>query len=246
MNHTPNDGHNMEHIGNDDNTHEIPRNADRSRPPQRNLALSRCRCGCQCCQGAGGDEQRGSDSDGAHRPTILSERGIDRDAVIEDHVSEGGTCSLSGDEGVEDHQIAEHRNQGIAALQAFALAAMREHNSWHTGILPDRYFGDGCDSPGRPGTPSSMQVHAGSSGEHSMDSSCVLGTRSGSPAPYLPAMGAGCGEDTAYRPVVMSYFIDAPIPLSPDYTFARNMEYAIHYPLELNMSDSEFGEFDMW
>ncbi|KAK3722164.1 hypothetical protein LTR37_002597 [Vermiconidia calcicola] len=140
---------------------------------------------------------------------------------------------IHGGEGLEGHQIEMPGFGYVEFTTIFTTLARHENCTCHQGRVPDEDPSRNADTEMLSGmhTPTSLHVEL-SSGENSLESSMVLSTRSASPSAYLTSLA--------------SHFTTVPLWLAPEAYFARNMETAFHYPVELSISEEDHSEYDFW
>ncbi|KAF2172499.1 hypothetical protein M409DRAFT_17733 [Zasmidium cellare ATCC 36951] len=220
-------------------TPDMPATVDR-RAPQLNEANDSSHCSCPCARGAAnGDGNEAGGDVGAAMDLNRTLNG-EYEVAASDTSSDYGDEATKHDEGVEEHLI-EVGDFGLIPLNQIMRSLAQHHRcTCHhgigIGILPheDDYPYTTFNSPAAsglltPGDSASMIVEAssGSSSDQSMASSQVLSISSRGSS-LLEAMGG------AFAPVP----IFRPLSLTP--------EFPIMYRIDIDISEVDFTEFDMW
>lgn len=239
----PNEKHNNHHDEFDKQyekdftpTREIPATPD-LRAPQFNEANRSCHCGCGCACGAGDGNDAGGDAGSAMDMNREMSQAFEE--ANSETSSTYGDETAKADEGTEPHLI-EVGDFGLIPLELIhRTLAKHSRCTCHHGLLPgdEDYPFTTYNSPNAsgfltPGDPSnSMIVEAtSSSGDQSMMSSQVLSICSGGSSLLEFMEGA---FDFVQVPIFR------PLSLTPEVPFIR-------YPIDIDISESNFIEYDIW
>lgn len=226
-NNTSNEKANNNHDGfdiqYDDYTPDIPATVDR-RAPQLNEANSSCHCNCPCARGTANGEQTPAN--------VSASLDVKQEDAQSDTSSTYGDEANNHDEGAEPHLI-EIGDLGYTPIdQIYRSLARHNRCTCHCGLLAGEgdYPATTFNSPTASGfiSPSdsaSMIVEANSSSDQSMVSSQVLSI---------------CSRGSSLLEFMEGAFVQVPIfrplTLTPEVPFT--------YPIELDISESDFRGFD--
>lgn len=222
-------------------------NVDASRAPQLNSRVPGHGALDQGRQdmGSGDDDVDGSNNstDGEY----IGDAYEDYDSISDDAVEH-----VEGQEGLENGQIRGTRHSPFTlAIFMQALARHETRNGYRAALMGEHITPEPSTPilPGMWSPSSSVQAEYGggsngntnsdnSSGNRSMESSSIWSHPNRSSTSVVALTGTFEGP-TFQAPPACPNFVSVPLPLNPQFVFAREMHRSFHYPCDMSIPEDD-------